>query len=223
MTDHDREVGRGGSGRSGGGGGGDAASEESFLARITEPLRASERLDATFESRLMTAVRAAMPLPPTRRGWWRQAYMVRVTPLDGLAVAAGIAALVVLGSVLTRIEAPPAMSPDLPALHRAPAVAAAELAHDTVYVVRFVFVAPDAKRVTLVGDFNNWDRTTTRLTPAGTTGVWTATVPLSAGRYQYAFIVDGTRWTADPTASITVKDDFGATTSLVTVGGSGAG
>jgi 1,4-alpha-glucan branching enzyme len=88
---------------------------------------------------------------------------------------------------------------------------------DTVYVQRFVFVAPDAKQVALAGDFNDWDASRTRLAKSEHPGVWTADVPLSPGRYSYAFVVDGERWVADPRAPKAVGDDFDRPSSTVTV------
>jgi hypothetical protein len=103
-----------------------------------------------------------------------------------------------------------------------PVPAAAPRARDTVFVTRFVLVAPDAKRVALVGDFNDWDRGATPLVPVaagGQGGVWTVDLPLHAGRYTYAFVVDGHRWEADPSAPRAVGDDFGRPNSVVTVRG----
>jgi hypothetical protein len=50
-------------------------------------------------------------------------------------------------------------------------------------------------------------------------GVWTVELPLAAGRYSYAFLVDGHRWTPDPAAPRAVGDDFGRPSSVVTVRG----
>ncbi len=44
-------------------------------------------------------------------------------------------------------------------------------------------------------------------------------MPLAPGRYQYAFVVDGRRFVADPAAPRAVDDDFGQPSSVVTVGG----
>jgi 1,4-alpha-glucan branching enzyme len=88
---------------------------------------------------------------------------------------------------------------------------------DTVWMVRFVFVAPDAKRVALVGDFNAWDREAVHLSRSDSTGVWTTTVALPAGRHEYAFLIDGERWAADPNARTTVRDEFGVQSSVVLV------
>jgi len=45
-------------------------------------------------------------------------------------------------------------------------------------------------------------------------------VPLAPGRYRYAFLVDGSRWLADPAAPRARDDEFGTPSSVVTVGGS---
>jgi hypothetical protein len=199
--------------------------DEGFPTRIAALLRTQERLDATFEARLMAAVRSeATPRTETRatdarREWWRGTRTVTFTPLASLAMAAGVAGIMALSVVAGRTvgsrhaaaSAVSANSSVQPLEHGA-------VRRDTVYVVRFVLFAPAAKGVTLVGDFNNWNRTATQLASEGAAGVWTATVSLSPGRYEYAFIVDGTRWMPDPTTPLTVQDDFGTTSSLVTIG-----
>lgn len=85
---------------------------------------------------------------------------------------------------------------------------------------KFVAIAPQATRVALVGDFNDWDPTRTPMQPLATSGAtWTAVVPLAPGRYRYGFIVDGSRWMADRAAPLAADDDFDAPSSVVTVGG----
>jgi 1,4-alpha-glucan branching enzyme len=90
---------------------------------------------------------------------------------------------------------------------------------DTVHVVRFVLVAPGASSVALAGDFNRWDVNADQLRPVGGDGVWSASVPLTPGRHEYAFVIDGTHWVADPAAAATLADEFGGQSSIVTVGG----
>lgn len=206
------------------------AEHDAFASRIAEPLREPERLDASFDERLMAAVRASAP--PTRvappavfhsamhdraASWWRRPRTMRISPAVGMLLAAGLASIAFVGGALTaRLTSEDAARPGA-----ASVVASAPTpseARDTVHIVRFVLVAPAAGSVSLVGDFNNWDRAATRLTPGAESGTWTISLPLAPGRYEYAFIVDGTRWEADPTAPITVHDDFGTTSSIVTVG-----
>ena len=88
---------------------------------------------------------------------------------------------------------------------------------DTVQIVRFVFVDPGATRVELVGDFNEWAKGSTELTRSGAPGVWAVSVPLSPGRHEYAFIINGSRWVADPLA-VKSSDDFGTESSVIRVG-----
>jgi 1,4-alpha-glucan branching enzyme len=85
-------------------------------------------------------------------------------------------------------------------------------------MVQFVLVAPEARNVVLVGDFNDWDPAATPLHRAPSGGAWTAALPLQPGRHRYAFVVDGVRWMADPTAPPAPDDDFGSPGSVVTVG-----
>jgi 1,4-alpha-glucan branching enzyme len=84
--------------------------------------------------------------------------------------------------------------------------------------VQFVLVAPTARAVTLVGDFNDWDPAATPLSRTASGGAWSAAIELRAGRHRYAFVVDGVRWIADPTAPPAPDDDFGSPASVVTVG-----
>jgi 1,4-alpha-glucan branching enzyme len=71
--------------------------------------------------------------------------------------------------------------------------------------------------VSLVGDFNGWTKGATQLLPGGQKGTWIVSVPLSLGRHEYAFIVDGQRWVADPFA-MPLDDEFGTHSSVVMLG-----
>lgn len=86
---------------------------------------------------------------------------------------------------------------------------------------QFVLVAPQAASVALVGDFNDWDPTRSPMQTAH--GVWATVVPLAPGRYRYAFLVNGVEWRADPGAPAAIDDEFGAPSSVVTVGERGRG
>ena len=186
----------------------DSAGADDAIKRISRPLRETVFFDTEFDTRVMRAVRAAAR--GTRSGWWRRGYTLRVTPLGGLAIAAGLALVAVLG----RMSATRRASDDARLAAAAPT---ARRSHDTVYVVRFTLVHPEAHHVALVGDFNGWSPAATPLVGEGTEGVWTASVPLPAGRHEYAFIVDGERWVSDPYAS-TVNDEFGTSSSVLRVG-----
>ena len=185
-----------------------------FCERVAEHLRQPERLDASFDARLMERVRHASAAHTGRRtSWWRTEHTFRVSPLAGLALAAGISMFVALSTL--------ALGSRMWTQSASPVVAQAP-AHtrtDTVNVVRFVFADAHASSVQLVGDFNEWTKGATNLKPSGAPGVWTVSVPLHPGRHEYAFIVNGTRWIADPLAAKS-SDDFGTESSVIHVGSS---
>ena len=65
-----------------------------------------------------------------------------------------------------------------------------------------------ASRVQLAGSFTNWEPRYELREAAP--GVWSITVPLTQGVHDYAFVVDGQQWVADPYAP-QIGDGFGGT------------
>jgi len=208
------------------------AMDARFAARVAGPLRRAERLADDFESRLSAAVKISappvrgvprpltpvVPAHPIRPGgsdgtpsWWRRSHNVRASQLVGLAMAAGFAGLVSLATLRLADRADVGLKASTQA-----SVAAVDAAADTIHVVRFVLVEPGARRVALVGDFNGWSADATPLVVDGREGTWEVSVPLPPGRHQYAFVVDGVRWVADPAAPTTM-DDFDTPSSVVRV------
>ena len=81
----------------------------------------------------------------------------------------------------------------------------------------FLYHDDEALTVSLVGDFNSWD---TVLTPLrkDESGLWLAEVEApKAGRYQYKFIVDGSRWLEDPSNGMKVPDNYGGLNSVLAI------
>lgn len=191
------------------------AEDAAFLEQVAAPLRAAEYAHTSFEKRLMEKVRMeGSALYPVRASsnasWWRTQRVFRLSPMTGLATAAGISAIIALSGIAvgSRISA------------RSPAsirTAQSNARPDTVQLVRFVFVDSGAARVEMVGDFNEWTRGATQLKRSGAPGVWAVSVPLSPGRHEYAFIINGSRWVADPLA-VKSSDDFGTESSVIRVG-----
>lgn len=80
--------------------------------------------------------------------------------------------------------------------------------------VRFELLAPQASSVSLAGTFTDWKpRYQLSRTAAGH---WTALVPLRPGVHEYAFVVDGEHWMADPGAP-SIQDGFGGVNSQISL------
>jgi len=166
-------------------------------------MRAPEILAPDFESRLMAQARAEIArrhAMTARRNWWVSGRIFVASPLTALAMAAGIP----LAAAASTLVVARRFEPTLVATR------------DTVEFVRFVLVDSAARSVSVVGDFNGWKRDETPLNVASKPGVWSVSLPLSPGRHEYAFIVDGKRWVVDP-ASIAASDEFGTESSVVLV------
>ncbi len=89
----------------------------------------------------------------------------------------------------------------------------------TEHAVEFVFVAPAARRVSLVGDFNGWDAAATPMVRSDGRSTWSVSVHLPPGRHVYAFVVDDSDWVSDPQAPLAPEHWFGQPKSVVVVGG----
>ncbi|HEY8470191.1 MAG TPA: hypothetical protein VIL18_11140 [Longimicrobiales bacterium] len=188
---------------------------EEAIERILE-LAAQRRAAARGEQ-------AARSEPP-EHGAWR----ARQRWWAGAGLAAALAALLWVG-VARRAVPPEARlagpgSPIGTAGEAAPpvrgpvAVADPVAADDALRAVQFVLDAPGVRAVAVVGGFNDWDPTATRLERVPGTTVWTTTVLLPPGRYTYAFIVDDSTWVLDPRAPRAEDPDYGVQSSVLLVG-----
>jgi hypothetical protein len=183
-------------------------SEVDFERRVWAALRRNVGSDARAKARIMDGVRRAAAEksarhdPFIRRGARHSAV--------GLALAAGIGSITALSALL-----PPGGAPSgVTSVVIGDSVAAT--LRDTLRLVRLMFDAPDARQVTVVGDFNGWRAGETPLARDAPSHRWSATVALRDGVHRYAFVVDGTRWVPDPGAE-RVRADDGRVYSLLHV------
>lgn len=142
-----------------------------------------------------------------------------------VAIAAAAAILLAVGTVVLRhairISFGPAPASVISPVSQQPVVSAVpasrELNGDSAPVpTQFVFDG-QARRVTLVGDFNNWDARATPLEREPGSTLWSVTVPIQRGRHVYAFLVDSV-WTIDKRAPVARDPDFDVTGSVILVG-----
>lgn len=146
--------------------------------------------------------------------WLWRPRTVRIRPAWALA-AVGVL-LLAIGIGLSSLT---------PGLAGSGADVAAGLDGAPVLYVRFELESTGASSVALAGTFSDWKP---RYQLAETApGRWTTLVPLRPGVHEYAFVVDGERWVADPGAP-RVRDGFGGVNSQISLlpppeGGRGGG
>ncbi len=189
--------------------------DEKRMSDIARELRASVSVSESFDARVMAAVRA---MPRHRRfGLWSRlttprARIVTFAPRSYGLLAAGIAAFAVLGAAHAARDLSRAAQPIASALLTQKKVTA------TPQRVQFVLVAPDAKKVAVVGDFNGWDASHSAFQAQHRGGgVWSVTAPVPVGHHRYSFVVDDSVWVSDPTAPRSVDNDYGMPNSALVV------
>ncbi|MDD2454817.1 MAG: glycogen-binding domain-containing protein [Kiritimatiellae bacterium] len=79
--------------------------------------------------------------------------------------------------------------------------------------VNFSVRAEKGSRVFLAGSFNNWDPSAKEMFDKNSDGVYTTTISLAPGSYQYKFVIDGT-WCADPECADWVQNEHGTLNSV---------
>jgi hypothetical protein len=170
------------------------------LELIVQELQHPVRVDESFDRRVMVRVRRlyAERRPRGVIGWIGAAASITRKPAYAAALAAGIVAVATVGILRSRPARVDGVGP-IP--------------------VQFVLVAPEARSVAVVGDFNNWGLGDTALVAENHNGVWSVSAPVRAGVHRYAFLVNGKQYVADPTAPRSSGDDFGMPSSALVVEG----
>ena len=174
---------------------------------MTDEMKDDELTGALARS--VAALREEAPV----RSEWRAALLARIDAdragaapawrmRPALAIAAGLV-LLIGGVAIGRYSRSPSVVP------RPIAGTAASAS------IRFVYVAPGAANVSVVGDFNQWNPTAMPLRRLSD-GTWIVDVPLGPGRYAYAFVVDG-KIVVDPAAP-RADGEFGANSILMVRG-----
>ena len=85
----------------------------------------------------------------------------------------------------------------------------------TLHLVDFFCRAPQAKSVSLIGDFNQWQPVAHPMTRMPDGG-WVIRMELPHGHHQYLFLVDGAP-TLDPNAMGKVRNERNDTVSLIAI------
>jgi 1,4-alpha-glucan branching enzyme len=81
--------------------------------------------------------------------------------------------------------------------------------------IEFTVMAPEAREVFLVGDFNGWQMEGFQMRKFKD-GVCRKKVQLKPGRYEYLFLVDGD-WRTDPQNDARCTNPFGMENSVIQI------
>jgi hypothetical protein len=192
-----------------------------FIDEIADELKRPVRFDSSFESRVMAALdpsTASLQEGRTSTPWLLRPRTFYVSPIAGLAVAAGLVAVITMSVLRTAPDANLAAVPNgpdtslvLPAVSQFTPVASAPV----LYAAPFTYIDRNAKSVAVVGSFNDWDATQSLLTQSSDS-VWTGNIMLAPGRYEYQLVVDG-KWIADPSTQQRSESEFGTANSVLMV------
>ncbi|AHG88843.1 glycoside hydrolase family 13 domain protein [Gemmatirosa kalamazoonensis] len=192
------------------------------LERVTDALRRLPPADPRAVDRVVSAALARRQTRARQRTWLARA--------AGLALAVGLAGGGVwfgrreAASGTTTATASTATTDTAALPPTTPAAATGNLrlatagrSDDTPVAVAFALRRPGARRVSLVGDFDEWSPAAVPMRRAAD-GTWTTTVTLAPGRHAYAFVVDDSVWVTDPSALVVRDPDYGRDHSVIVVG-----
>jgi 1,4-alpha-glucan branching enzyme len=116
-------------------------------------------------------------------------------------------------SCKTVAKTAPAPAVETKAAAPAAPVETAKPAEPKTQHVTFSVRADVGSTVFLAGNFNNWDPSAKQMTDKKNDGLFTTTISLVPGEYQYKFIINGT-WCADPECADWVQNEHGTLNSI---------
>jgi len=199
------------------------AERDPVLRRALDELRKLPPADVAAMRRVVAAAAAARVTPfdsepgvlSPRRG-----RSIRLWMAVGIAAASAFVGFTLRGawtssSPATQTAAGPAVVDSARSLFK-PVVATepegAAIPH------QFVFTSSRAHKVSVVGDFNRWSPDSTPMVRSSDGELWSVTIPIVPGRHVYAFMIDDSLFTLDPTAPKARDPDLGTDGSIVIVG-----
>jgi hypothetical protein len=145
-------------------------------------------------------------LSPRKQGLWAQLrrYLfkprtVTFVPIKWAPVMAVLLMLAVIPSLV------PVQNPIPPGAESVPVRQA---------TLTFSLEAPNAQHVALIGSFNDW-MPDGRVRTEKRGNRWVFHIDVEPGRYEYAFLVDGTEVVPDPQAAFRRNNGFGTPNSIV--------
>ncbi len=198
---------------------------DSMLERAITELQRIPAVDPLSLRRVIEAAATARVTPadePLDEAFDRTGRRARFWGARGVAMAAIAVAAAVVGFMVRGAYQPdrngvvpmaPAAAPAL-----VPVTNVAEPAVIKPLMHQFVFENKQARRISVVGDFNQWNPATAPMTRSASGALWSVLVPVLPGRHVYGFMVDDSLLVLDPGQATARDPDLGTSASVVMVG-----
>ncbi|MBI3807088.1 MAG: isoamylase early set domain-containing protein [Nitrospirae bacterium] len=167
-------------------------------------------------ARFLAQVQGKLALSPTSLWDRLRAAITAPRTLEWNFVSAMAAVCVAVVAVVGFMQFAPERIVEVPVTTTPAQTASLEAGQATKVYVRLVLLQPGAHSVSVAGDFNGWNPSMTTMDRSDS-GVWTTTIQLKPGRYQYMFVIDGKQWIADPLAREDAGDGFGSNNAVLDV------
>lgn len=177
------------------------------IRRVVEAAAAQRVMPAADEPADVSSVVAS------RRLSWR------LSGIAGLVAAAAIVGFVARGQLNRSTPSGPVVSNA--SSPGAPLVAAVNGEPDVRPIPQqFVYRSATARRVSVVGDFNEWNAVRAPMTREAAGDLWSVTISIAPGRHTYGFMVNDSTFALDQDARVArARDpDLGVEGSVVIVG-----
>ena len=190
-----------------------------FIDQIAAELRRPVRLDARFDERVMASLESAevIPLHPDREQrkepWIVRPWTLHVRPIAAFATAAALVGVVAIGAM--QLRNPQQLQVATSDMGDSNLTPVSNTGEEPLVIQQFTYYQKGLTSVSLVGGMNDWAVDSTKLIEVSP-GVWSISLPLKPGVYEYQFILNGTQRVTDPTMPQT-SSDFGSPNSVVTV------
>jgi hypothetical protein len=199
------------------------AERDPVLRRALEELRRVPPADVDAMRRVVAAAAAARVTPfdsepgvlSPRRG-----RSIRLWMVVGVAAASAFVGFALRGAWSARARvAPTFASSTVVDSTNTPLRQVVSAEPDAAPIpTQFVFNSSRAHRISVVGDFNSWNPSNAPMLRSPDGELWSVTIPIAPGRHMYAFMVDDSLFTLDPTAPNARDPDLGTKGSIIIVG-----
>lgn len=194
----------------------DRAIDELRRLPPVDPIAIRRIVDAAAEARVTPADEPVIVGGSSGRS-------IRIWSAIGLAAAAAVAGFIVRGAVATKAPTQVAVQPSI---QSSVAITTSESlrqvtsssAEVSPILEQFIFENAHAHSVSVVGDFNKWDRSLAPMTRSSDEATWSVVIAIVPGRHIYGYMVDDSLFTLDPRAPKVKDVDLGTEGSVRMVG-----